>query len=437
MGNVTNFQVPGGPPIDDGQPISSPPPGTSTPTTGVDANDISTISKSNSSSTSTSADASIPNLMIPYMMMYNNDNVGADSISIAGVATTQAKIMQSMLDGWLASQDEMKKRDIEERNSAEYLAKMQRESPSSVNNVQIQNIEASTTAVNADIRATNAHAPDRLPPLQNNDDFSVGFSNAVNNYNDRLQTGDSNSISMLPTMVNVVIGVTVAGANLDIDNIARVTTPSEQVFEELYVAMSNATTNDNAAAMAGYFGALFAGPLIFQANAEVALKSPGGAPDLEFTKAYGNAVLDLVKNTGFDQFLSDALTDKLGNSIVSDERRQKLIANVKLTLIANAIGLIEKTDAGGMTGKDFMAIINGTMKGIPEGDVRLKLAEEFNKVLSPEDFDPSAKPIFTAQEKANILSALQKHWDSNPSTQSMLKANRLPQLADVSSEHPV
>jgi hypothetical protein len=160
----------------------------------------------------------------------------------------------------------------------------------------------------------------------------------------------------------------------------------------------------------GLIGALYASGLQYFTVAQIAAEGGAKKPnELEFAKGYAENVVKLIGDASFNAYVMALVTQGTakGESL-SDERVKELAAMVKLVLLASALAMLYKAEAGKMTSLEFAAMINGEIQ-FAQGDIRailIALIRDQLQLLSP-------------SIRARIWTSLLEYFDSDPKIEAL------------------
>lgn len=142
------------------------------------------------------------------------------------------------------------------------------------------------------------------------------------------------------------------------------------------------------------------------------LKNVGKSPqeyDQAFAKTYAKRTLSAIFNPRFEK----AIETLFGKEVPKEVVAQK-IQLAKLALLAQTLGFSYVQETGGMTGQEFLDIIDGTLK-LPKEDYRQSLATVFRFYLN--QLDP--------QNQLWLLEKLKNYFDASPELKRLSEPSRV------------
>lgn len=234
--------------------------------------------------------------------------------------------------------------------------------------------------------------------------------NVVSDYVDEVRGVDANAAAFMVTSLMISagfigqimtpgIGDGLVGTNPIIDGAS----PLGQVLPQDLAHYMSLTIN------------LFVSPIIYQTVAEVATLNKGaGAHDLQAAKDIARQVLDKVNSNEINHFLMALLVSKQeGGEPISNERMTELAQIVKLVMLATALALLYKTEAGAMTSQEFSDLVAGNLP--PNSDEEKELVEAFKAILA----------TLPKEDGGTLLNALTAYMGGRPSVDHLLHPLRV------------
>ncbi len=140
-------------------------------------------------------------------------------------------------------------------------------------------------------------------------------------------------------------------------------------------------------------------------------------------RAYAFTISGFVFRPEFETFVTSAILKNLDKSHLPGGHLEKYIATMKILLLTNALGAVDKTETGGVIirGADLAALLSGTgMPPLDPDDHRIGLVRDINTLLA------------TLPNKGEALKGeLIAYFDSNPDVDAMIDpAKAIIALAD-------
>lgn len=161
----------------------------------------------------------------------------------------------------------------------------------------------------------------------------------------------------------------------------------------------------------GLIGAIYAAGLQYFTVAQIASLAVGSKAkpaDSAFAEGYARNVMGLVDNPTFNSYLMAVVTRGLKKSEISESNIAELSAMVKMILLASALTMLYKNEAGKMLSEEFAGMLKGTI-AFKESDIKFRLVTMINSNLA--DMSPDLK--------ARALSSLLEYFDTDPSIDSL------------------
>lgn len=155
-------------------------------------------------------------------------------------------------------------------------------------------------------------------------------------------------------------------------------------------------------------GGLYAAGVQYFTLAQIASESANAQnqpKDAAFAKGYAENMVALVVSPTFNSYLTAIVTRGIPETeALSEENITETSSMLKVVLLASALGMLYKMEAGKMTGLEFMGMLNGNIK-FGKDDIRSKLITLINANLAG---------ITTPGLKDTVLASLQSYFDSDP-----------------------
>ena len=162
----------------------------------------------------------------------------------------------------------------------------------------------------------------------------------------------------------------------------------------------------------GLIGAIYAAGLQYFTVAQIASATVGGKAkpsDAAFAQGYATNVIGLVTSPTFNSYLMAIVTRSLKKSDINDRNLNDLSAIVKMILLASALTMLYKQEAGKMLSEEFAGMLNGSIT-FDAKDIRTKLISMINSNL---------EGIQSSQLKERVLSSLLEYFDTDPSMENL------------------
>lgn len=204
--------------------------------------------------------------------------------------------------------------------------------------------------------------------------------------------------------------------------------PIQQANDEIFLQMA-----PNQAAELGYLGALFASAAAYTSLGQTLQTSninQPGVVNLEFARNYASNILKSINTPDFNSFCMTLLAHSMEEGEpLSRERLDGLVTQVKVTLLATSLALLYKMESsshgvgGGITGKEFIDLINGNISDVSNLDKQL--ASEIKNLLA-------AMP----QDEANELLSMLSAWVDDTATSNKQLLNVQPLISSMISSMP-
>lgn len=409
----------------------------------VSPNTSSTLSQSEEAVQKAALESAYPLLAMPLIMpasfqqLFAGDAGGLERVAGVSIPSVEMaleesknKIIMGMLDNWLDSIKEDALRREEELNSLAYKNWLAAQSPSLkqeqngdfsektkvsiMTSAEYQAWIASLTAPSG--AAVNAiSAPSEA--------LRVGIVNGLDNYLQSVRGNSNPEVTMtLPFMAaSFVLGATSLNKEYAVLGPgAQAEFASQQGIYNLSKLLPNDARSD-----LGLIGALFSLGLVYQATVEN-IMSPGKAEKrkgMNFARNYVRNVMKMITSEKSVQFIKNLLGDKMG-----EERKDGILAAMKFVLLATALGIVYKIETGGMTGKEFAAMLSGNMK-MDAGDLKTDLVGYLKIQLS----------MIPKEQQEPLLRSLIGFMDDNHNLDFMLNPSHVFEkvLSDFNSGGPV
>lgn len=385
------------------------------------------------------------------MFLANSPNLPSPSGSnseagLAGISATSSKdfmmattlqidaIKQNILDSWQKNLEEISQQIKDEINSPQNQAKLYQQSPEYLATVESQSALKGASSFQSYL---NSLAPsDRIDQMNANQEYMlrVGLANGLENYN-KSSGSDSAAAQAIPFVAAaMIIGPTFIGQFAAKTPAIEAANANTQIqFMQTHFDQFSSLIPPDMRAELGLIGALFATVALNTAGASnLVERAKGGnkATDQELALKSAQNVINLMQNGVLSSFVIGSMVNKMeGSNKLSEERKQELASQVKISLMALAVGALYKSDAKWITGQEFLSLINGDMK--------LKEIDENGKVtkylLSKEVVDQLEKliPLISAElksltpaERSKAEKSLAKYMDSNPNFAGFFDVNK-------------
>lgn len=136
----------------------------------------------------------------------------------------------------------------------------------------------------------------------------------------------------------------------------------------------------------------------------------------KFAKEYSNNVLALIGSSNFNDFLKAIVTSNSEEGKpVDDEKREEVIAKVKIILLSSALQSLYLSEYGGMSGDEFVSMLlsksDPNALRFAEGDDKNNLIYLIRGYLTFLDNNP--------QNRENFIASLKAYYDSKPSLSTL------------------
>lgn len=159
-------------------------------------------------------------------------------------------------------------------------------------------------------------------------------------------------------------------------------------------------------------GTIYATGIQYLTVAELAAKSAETnlkPKDGDFAKGYAQNVISLIGNPGFNNYLSAIVTLQYeAGKPINEKEAKGLVSMVKVVLLASALAMLYKAEAGKMTSIEFAAMLDGKIT-FSEGDIRNTLIAHIRTNLS----------LMSPAMRENAMKALSEYFDSDPSIEAL------------------
>lgn len=143
--------------------------------------------------------------------------------------------------------------------------------------------------------------------------------------------------------------------------------------------------------------------------------SPGTPPqkiDLEYAKNYAHQIVKELSSSDFNNWAMAIVTHGLNPLDMVDEQMIKnLVGKLKIAMLTTALALLYQTETGGITGKEFVSMIDGELK-FDQKDPKQPLIIQIRDLLEP----PMSK-----EDKDSILAAASDWIDQSAKGLSLTK----------------
>lgn len=402
----------------------------------------STLSKSEEAARKATLDAASPMLAMPLVMPANFHQLfvepelieGVAGVSISalerGVEEAKNKIIMGMLDAWLDSIKKDALRREEELNSLAYKNWLAAQSPSIKQEQEGERISEKTKVAimtSAEYQAWIASlmSPPVAMPAEAGpaEALRIGIVNGLDNYLRSVRGNTDPAVTVaLPFMAaSFVLGVSALGTEYALVGAGA---QAEIVLQQGIHRLYNLVPSD-ARAELGLIGALFSVGLVYQATIEsIMFPGKGEKPKgMAFARNYVRNVMKMITGEGADAFIRNLLGDKM-----DEKRKDGILASMKLILLATALGVVYKIETGGISGKEFAALLSGKME-LPKNDLKADLVGYIKIQLS----------MLSKTEQENLLSSLIGFMDDDHNLDFMLNPSHVFErvLSDFNSGGPV
>lgn len=138
--------------------------------------------------------------------------------------------------------------------------------------------------------------------------------------------------------------------------------------------------------------------------------------DYEFAKNYAHQILKEISSSEFNNWAMAIVTHGMTQTEVVDEKTVgTLVAKLKIAMLSTALALLYQTEAGGISGQEFVSMIEGDMPikdNDPKHSIVLQIRSLLGNPMAPED----AK---------GILAAASSWIDESSKGESLLKVSPL------------
>lgn len=362
-----------------------------------------------------------PILVQPNMDNTNNQTNYTTDISAIGaiVASRFEEIGSDLWDKYLDYLAEQKERIREELESPRYRAWVEdHKTPEMKNEIR------SSTEYNEWLNSLPAG--EREDELLRNQasDLWVQYIDGTSNYISNVRDTNPQAASFM--VASFVITSAFIGDYMNIVDVASTdmvaVNPIQDAVNNVSIIPPNFQDSMNLTINLFVVGALYS------SGVELVPKIKGGDSkelDFEAAKAYASEVADKVEGNEINYFLMALLVNSTEEGApITNERLNQLAAIVKVMMIAVALALLYKVEAGWLKGEDFRALVQGELEPRSEEEARLVgLLRELQDsgVLSEETWD-------------NLMEGLTSFFDSNPKVEDMLNPARV--YAAVNSSLP-
>ena len=153
--------------------------------------------------------------------------------------------------------------------------------------------------------------------------------------------------------------------------------PVQEANDEIFLAMA-----PNQAAELGYLGALFASAAAYTSLGQTLQTSNLNQPgviNLGFAQNYATNILKSLNSSDFNSFCMTLLAHSMeGGETPTREQLNSLVTQVKVTLLSTSLALLYKMESsagggqgGGITGQEFLDLINGNVENVSNLDKQL------------------------------------------------------------------
>lgn len=162
----------------------------------------------------------------------------------------------------------------------------------------------------------------------------------------------------------------------------------------------------------GLIGAIYAAGIKYFTMAEIASKSIGKNVRLkegEFAKGYAENIVNLIGDPEFNAYLLAIVTRGIPPGVnLIQEQLQERMAMIRIVLLATALAMLYKSEAGKMTSLEFAAMLKGDIR-FKAGDIRATLIAFIKANLN--DLPPSTREV--------LLGGLLEYFDSDPAIDTL------------------
>lgn len=374
-----------------------------------DTRDESTIQQSQST-----ASTMEPGTMVAIMMPASSNNVSSNEALKNGFAVSGTRSsVGSMNDLYQSSLDAFCKRVLDSwnasiRNMADFTKVQEKTDLQKVADQKVDDKRVDDKKFDdkkADEKRTSedsAMANRGPPPIQS----------IIENFQSRLNVGDKSARNNVVTMTSMlVISASFIG---NVGGSMQAMPASETPFNVICDSIGpiqNMIPSDMRAEL-GLIGAMFATGAMYQAAVVTVAKGVAGPNiDLKFAKNYAAQTIGWIKSEEFNNFLGAMFIGKTENGQpITEERKKQIAAIMKVTLLMNALALIEKVQIGHLTGEELKAMIDpeGAIK-IGANDSRAPLIQLIRENLKQ----------MTEPQKEELLSSLFAYYETQPKLEKL------------------
>lgn len=241
---------------------------------------------------------------------------------------------------------------------------------------------------------------------------SSPLAQSLADFNGKIKSGEgSNDVAAVTSML--IIAATFIGVAAG----SAVASTSEVSFNVIQDAVSQVIPllPGNMAAELGLIGALFATGAMYQAAwmtiAQGGKSQAGnGSINAKFARNYADRTIATVTGQTFNDFVKSTIISKMKESgeTMSDERKDQIIAMIKVTLLFNALALMTKVEVGHLTVEELAAMILGKIT-FKQKDQRTTLVSLIKDSLTK----------LVRNERERLVGALLAYYNSNPKLESL------------------
>jgi hypothetical protein len=371
-------------------------------------------------SVSSSSGASAPTLTPPSHAQFSH-----------GVQMASFSITQNLLDAWLQSIEEEKLRIKEIANAPSLNYQLWLKTLPSARQAEIMSHKAD--AVQAAVFASGEYQAWLLSlspaaraielKYQAVEALRVGITGAMDNYIGQVRNGSYDAASILPIIASsFVIGSSAVAQAITVPGSTAVPAVGAAGLEKIWVQIPASLVEGSIAGAAGLISALFSIGLMYQSTATSVANAPAntGKKDVEFARTYSRNLMKLLNSEAFGNFVKTSVVGKMeGANLLTEERKEQLLAIVKIVMLAGAIALYYKVETGGISGQEFAAMLlpkeDKKRMVLPEGDIRIALVLMLQAQLE----------LLSPEEGERLKAALIQYMDTSPDFDAMLKPGHL------------
>lgn len=128
----------------------------------------------------------------------------------------------------------------------------------------------------------------------------------------------------------------------------------------------------------------------------------------DISKSYAMTLCSFLMDPSLEAFVFSRLEEAKGRGLIDESKMNLLMAAFRDSLLINALALLYKAETGGVTGKELLAIIDGTMQ-IPEDNFLHTLAvliKDSLKTLPKEEAMTLLKDLLTRYDEQLQIESL-------------------------------